>query len=168
MTVKTKQLEAAVYVGTYGKYNSGSIAGKWLQLADYDSRDDFYKACEELHKDESDPEYMFQDWEGIPDYMIHENCIMPDYWDYIDVVNASYLDVDVFKAGSDLGIDYNNIEDAYSGEFDSDEDFAFEMADACGFEESSTWPQNCIDWERAARDLMYDYCESDGHYFSNY
>ena len=27
--------EARVYVGTYNKYNSGALFGKWLDLSDY-------------------------------------------------------------------------------------------------------------------------------------
>ena len=27
--------EARVYVGTYNKYNNGSLFGKWLDLSDY-------------------------------------------------------------------------------------------------------------------------------------
>ena len=59
-------MEAKVYVGTYRKYNEGSIEGKWLDLADYTDKADFYEACADLHKDEQGPEFMFQDWEGIP------------------------------------------------------------------------------------------------------
>lgn len=71
---------ARVYVGTYHKYNSGSIAGKWLTLADYANRDEFYAACRELHKDEADPEFMFQDWEGVPSWMIGESHIDAEVW----------------------------------------------------------------------------------------
>lgn len=28
--------ECRVYVGTYGKYNNGSIFGKWVELSDFD------------------------------------------------------------------------------------------------------------------------------------
>lgn len=58
---------AKVYVGTYKKYNSGSIKGAWLDLSDYETYQDFLKACRDLHKDESDPEYMIQDCECFPD-----------------------------------------------------------------------------------------------------
>ena len=44
--------EARVYVGTYGKYNNGSLFGAWLDLSDYSDKEDFYEACRELHKDE--------------------------------------------------------------------------------------------------------------------
>ena len=49
--------EARVYVGTYNKYNNGSLFGKWLDLSDYSDKDEFMEACRELHKDEQDPEY---------------------------------------------------------------------------------------------------------------
>ena len=58
---------AKVYVGTYKKYNEGSLKGGWLNLADYASYGDFLKACKSLHKDERDPEFMIQDNEGFPD-----------------------------------------------------------------------------------------------------
>jgi antirestriction protein len=58
-------------------------------------------------------------------------------------------------------------EEAYQGTYDSDEEFAQELAEEIGaVNHSASWPNNCIDWERAARDLMYDYFEMDGHYFS--
>lgn len=71
---------ARVYVGTYAKYNNGSIDGKWLNLADYANRDEFYAACRELHKDEADPEFMFQDYEGVPSWMIGESHIDAEVW----------------------------------------------------------------------------------------
>ena len=56
-----------VYVGTYGKYNSGSLAGGWVSLADCDNYSAFLSKCRKLHKNESDPEFMIQDSEDFPD-----------------------------------------------------------------------------------------------------
>ena len=58
---------ARVYVGTYKKYNEGSLNGGWLNLADYATYGDFLKACKQLHKGEHDPEFMIQDSEDFPD-----------------------------------------------------------------------------------------------------
>lgn len=67
--------------------------------------------------------------------------------------------------GSD---DLRNFSEAYQGEFSSDEDFAQSMArDSGDIDENATWPNNCIDWELAARELMYDYFEEGGYYFRN-
>lgn len=73
--------KARVYVGTYRKYNEGSIDGAWLNLADYKSKNEFLEACRRLHKDEADPEFMFQDWEGIPSWMIRESSIDAEVWE---------------------------------------------------------------------------------------
>ena len=62
-TINTLLSEVKIYVGTYAKYNNGSILGQWLNLGDYSDLAEFYKACKELHADEQDPEFMFQDYE---------------------------------------------------------------------------------------------------------
>lgn len=62
---------AEVYVGTYKKYNNGSLDGAWLKLEDYASYKDFVEACRKLHKDEKDPELMIQDTSEMPDGL---NC----------------------------------------------------------------------------------------------
>ena len=73
-----------IYCGTYAKYANGSIDGAWLDLEDYSDKDEFLAACRELHKDEADPEFMFQDWEGIPDDMVSEFHVSPECWDVLE------------------------------------------------------------------------------------
>lgn len=59
-------------------------------------------------------------------------------------------------------------EEAYSGEFTSDEDFAQDMAVQLGsIDQNAVWPMTCIDWEFAVKELMYDYSEDNGFYFRN-
>jgi antirestriction protein len=84
-----------------------------------------------------------------------------------ETIKDSYLDKAVFAAGLELGISVEDIEEAYQGQWHSDEAFAenyaFELdllpADA-------QWPTYCIDWTHAARELMYDFNEANGHYFN--
>ena len=45
------------------KYNEGSLFGKWFELSDYANYEEFLVAIKEFHKDEEDPEFMFQDYE---------------------------------------------------------------------------------------------------------
>ena len=78
--------EAKVYVGTYGKYNIGSLSGAWLDLSDYSDKEEFYEACRELHKDEEDAEYMFQDWENVPEGLIGESWISENFFSLRDAV----------------------------------------------------------------------------------
>lgn len=62
----------------------------------------------------------------------------------------------------------SNFEEAYQGEFGDTDDFTQNMANELGaIEENPKWPYTCIDWERASNDLMYDYCDDNGHYFRN-
>lgn len=88
--------------------------------------------------------------------LMHEQGIDDDQ---LEAVKA-YIDN---ATGDDDLSDFN---ESYSGEFDSDEAFAEEMADQIGaVNDNLTWPNNCIDWEQAARELMQDYFESNGFYF---
>lgn len=60
-------LKPKMYVGTYKKYNDGSLKGGWVTLTDYKDYASFMAACFKLHKDERDPELMIQDTEDMPD-----------------------------------------------------------------------------------------------------
>lgn len=54
-----------VYVGTWGKYNDGSLHGKWVDLSNFATPQEFKNYCHKnLHADERDAELMFQDVEG--------------------------------------------------------------------------------------------------------
>lgn len=78
-------------------------------------------------------------------------------------INQAYID--------NIGEEYTTAEDvaeAYMGKYRRDEDFAEEMAVELGYIRNDVnWPYNCIDWEQAAHELMYDYFESSGYYFRN-
>lgn len=40
------------------------------------------------------------------------------------------------------------------------EEYAQELAEDCGYEfDNENWPQRCIDWEQAARELQVDYMD---------
>jgi antirestriction protein len=78
MSETATTVEPALYCGTYAKYNEGSIEGKWLSLPDYADATEFLQACRELHRDEADPELMFQDFEGMPRELYGESLSLPD------------------------------------------------------------------------------------------
>lgn len=122
----------ALYCGTYGKYNSGSFNGMWVNVSTFESYEDFSDFCLAIHADEEDPELMFQDGENIPDSLCHESmgeeefnnllkyCELCD--DYcVDAVN-DFLELYTTK-------DLESMPDAYMGVYDSREEFAEEKAD---------------------------------------
>lgn len=79
-------LDAAVYCGTYKKYNEGSLNGGWLHLGRYQNGAAFLEACKKLHADESDPEFMYQDSEYLPDEFYSESCIYPEVFEVIQAI----------------------------------------------------------------------------------
>jgi antirestriction protein len=119
--------------------------------------------------DELDSSAILIDYDGIPERFILNNCELDaEYFEFIEAVNNSSYDEDVFLAGLECGLSLDDIEEAYQGEYSADEDFARELADQLGYiGRNVSWPYTCIDWEQAAKDLMYDYVEESGHYFRN-
>ena len=161
-------METKIYVGTYAKYNNGSIAGAWLTLSDYADKDEFLEACAKLHEDEDDPEFMFQDTDGEHFGMITESDIDDDLFELVHSLDED--EAEIYAAyRKNFDGSWSDCQYRYSGSYESDEAFAEEMAEQCGdYPRQVSWPYTCIDWEWAARELMYDYIEENGHYFINY
>lgn len=167
-----------IYVGTYKKYNKGSLFGEWLDLDDYSSKEEFYEACAELHKDEEDPEFMFQDHENIPSDFISEGWISEKFWEYMDAMNdidneeaftayVEHMSYDLEK--TDISSIVSDFEEAFQGEYKDEEDFAYELLEETGDIESM--PKHLryyFDYEKFARDLfMSDFFMIDGYVFRN-
>lgn len=168
--------EARVYVGTYHKYNEGSIEGKWLDISDYQTREEFYQACKELHNDEEDPEFMFQDYENIPESLINESWMADNLFEVMQTLeeledekrepfmiwcdnfhhNLSEQDID------DLITSFDN---EYIGKYQSEEDYARELVsqDYCDLPEFAL---RYFDYIAYAHDLFIDgYWIKSGHVF---
>ena len=184
MTMKNLDLsDAQIYVGTYGKYNNGSIEGKWLVLSDYSDKDEFMEACSELHSDESDPEFMFQDWQNIPDDLIGESWISENFWKIVEAFEREGIDLDALTAYMELGISSNDLDDVedlisdfndayqgdYSDSYNPELDFATQLFDECHAHEVPESIRYYIDYEAFARDIFIgDYSESNGYIFRDY
>ena len=157
-------MSPAIWVGSYGKYNKGILAGKWLKLEDYDNRDEFYEAAEELHNDEADPEFMFNDWEYLPESLVGESWVSEDVWPMIkhdSPFEAKVAFVEWFGKW-----DEDAFEDSFAGAWESDIDFAWEFAESVGdFNSIPDHLRAYFDIEKYARDLMFDYHEDNGFYF---
>ena len=76
---------ASVYVGTYQKYNNGSIGGAWVDLTKFSNEEEFLDHCKVLHKDEEDPELMFQDFEEFPKAYYSESGLDSDLWEWLSL-----------------------------------------------------------------------------------
>lgn len=74
-----------LYVGTYHKYNCGSLKGEWVELDEFNCKDDFLEYCGELHSDEQDPEFMFQDCDEMPPELYNESYVSELIWDVLEL-----------------------------------------------------------------------------------
>lgn len=169
--------DAKVYVGTYRKYNEGSIFGEWLELSDYSDRQEFYEACAELHSDEQDPEFMFQDYEDIPEGLIGESWISENLFDVLEALkNMDDSKREPFliwceNGHQDLATEdtdelISDFECDYIGKYDSEEDFATELIEQR--EDLNDFAKEYFDYEAYARDLFCgDYWSEDGYVFLN-
>jgi len=162
-------MAAQIYVTTYAKYNSGNILGDWLYPDDYENIEEFLEACKELHKDEEDPEFMFQHFDEIPSAFISESHIDPSLWDYLKYdadEGAKEAYMEIFQEW-----DSESFRDKYFGEFPTDGDMAEELLTESGVLHQI--PENLrgyFDFDRCGRDMILggDLIEQNGHYFWNH
>lgn len=163
----------SLYVGTYGKYNAGSIFGAWLDLTMFDSYDEFIEVCQKLHADEEDPELMFQDYSCIPHCLYSESCMSEKQFEhlleYVQMDDSEQPAYEAYLDNFDHDASVEDFRDHYDGDFDSEEEFAEQMA-------HEIWPNldneswgMYFDYEAYARDLfLQDYDFEDGHVFHRY
>lgn len=150
-------MTARIYVGTYAKYNSGSIAGKWLNLADYADRDAFLEACAKLHSDEEDPELMFQDYEGFPASFYSESNVPAELWDWLDMDEEDRDLLAAYHDAIDTDGTIETARDAFHGIHEDAADFVQELYEETGEMDKIPQALRChIDWEGVARDFGYD------------
>lgn len=95
--METLVYDSKVYVGTYHKYNNGSLAGAWISLAGCKDYDDFLAQCGKIHSDERDPEFMIQDCENMPDGLTCMEGLSRDEFD--DIKKAMYEQEQTASAG---------------------------------------------------------------------
>ena len=145
-----------LYVGTYKKYNEGNLFGEWVDLDDFYSKEHFLEYCHELHKDEDDPEFMFQDYEddieGEYDNFASESSISEEYWEFKEYCNKSSLPPEaILEYGSSYG-DWRDAEENSCGSYEDFQDWylmlGYEIPDHLA---------NYIDWDALESDILMYY-----------
>jgi antirestriction protein len=151
-----------LYVGTYAKYNAGSLKGAWLDLSDYADRDEFLAACARLHSDESDPELMFQDKENLPECYYSESSAPADeLWEVLhELPEHERLAFEAYAEtkGRDDTCTVDDFRDCYAGTAASGADFAQDLAEELGEIPKNLPSWIMIDWEASwTCNLRHDY-----------
>ena len=157
----------AIYCGTYGKYNSGSFNGMWVNVSTFESYEDFKNFCIAIHADEEDPEIMYQDSKNIHYALYRESMgekVFNNIKKYCDLREDYCVEaVDDFLEWFSPE-DLDEMHDAYAGVYDSEEDFAREIVSDCYNLEKLMGNLACyFDYEALARDLFI----SDYHFGSH-
>lgn len=154
--------ETQVYVGTYAKYNDGSIAGKWLTLSDYADRGEFIEACKKLHSDEADPELMFQDRQGAASRAISE-CEVPEvFWEFLELEESDKEIVEAWMEAMSADLQEameTGLENFY-GSYDNETDFGEQLLE--GTDRVPPHLEGYIDFERYGNDHLTGF--SHGYY----
>lgn len=153
----------ALYCGTYGKYNDGSLFGLWIDLSSFDDYDEFINFCKAIHADEDDPELMYQDYENMPGSLYHESMGEKGFekiMEYCELCDDYSVEaVDDFLEWFMPEYLYR-MPDIYVGVYDSEEDFARELVNECyNIDKTMDNLANYFNYEAFARDLFInDYC----------
>ena len=168
----------SAWVGCLGCYNSGALVGKWLEgeligdpvaagLASLESVGDYTAPrCVRCFSDE----FMVFDHEGFAG-LIRGECSLTDAvqaLEDLEQVERSGYDLEAVAAFISWANYWSlsEFEESYAGEYETLEEFAEQFAlDTGALDDSAAWPHNCIDWERAALELSYDYTLEGGHIF---
>lgn len=169
--METKELnEARIYVGTYAKYNNGSLQGEWVELSDFYDLDDFIEHCAEIHEDEEEPELMFQDWENIPEELIDEGHLDSNFFELrdelenLDGMNVSAFWIWVENTGKDLteSVYYlmRQFNSAFVGRYVNKEEFAREIVSM--EHELSEFAERYFDYDKYADELF-----DEGYWFES-
>lgn len=157
----------ALYVGSYAKYNEGSLTGAWVNLQACGNQETFLKVCRALHGDEKDPELMFQDFSGFPRELYSECGGLDDLYKYIEILE-SVDDPEALAAYFDY-FDLDELSDfdsRFIGPYDSEIDYAYECVEGSDVLEKMGKFALYFNYKAYARDLFAnDYFFSRGYVF---
>jgi len=156
-----------VWVGCLGCYNAGGLVGAWVDGIEAESLEPHDQAAVSMAPLCGDPkaeERWCMDHEGYAGLLTGECSPMEAQRiaETIEAIQAAGFPVAAvaeYLANMGDSIDpwdeiSDGFEDAFCGEWDSGEAYAEDLADQIGaVNPEARWPNDCIDWERAWREL---------------
>ena len=147
--------------------------GRWIDLETVGSWEDIQLLLSQVDPASNFDEVLCADVEGLASHFYASSCDSFDldgWLEFIEEKAGTHLSDEVISAYFDnCGVSsLSDVEEAYQGEHNSDLDFAQQLADDIGLLSGMDESLQCyFDWDSWSRDLMYDYFESNGHYFRN-
>lgn len=160
-----------LYVTSYRRYSLyGGLSGEWVDLTRFYNFDQFQDYIyNTVLADEEEPEVMYADFSGMPEALYNESYFDADSFALALLYgNLSEEEKDAFDAylvhfGND-NPSWEDFEERYAGDFDSDQDFGYWLTDNFGYPEDDD--HSYFDYDSFGRDVrLNDYIQIDGHYF---
>ena len=151
---------ASVYVGTYHKYNCGSLKGAWVNLESFGDVDELMEFLHRLHSDEEAPEFMIQDFQNFPKKFYSESmgyCDFCELFKWIQLNDEQREMCAEYWDEVDEGASIDEIIDNFVYSGDSDEYFdnlADEQMEAYNVPDFLKYH---FDYESWRRDCAFDY-----------
>jgi antirestriction protein len=147
--------------------------GLWVDMDEITEWDQVKAQLEEKFPNSEVDEILCSDIEGLPKFFYASNCDsfgMREWAAFKEEQSEYRLEEDLISAYFDNcgPTPLESVEDAFWGEFDTDEDFARDYLEASGM--LAGLPEHLayyFDYEKYARDLMMDCFSSNGFYFRN-
>lgn len=99
-----------VYVSTYAKYNEGGLSGEWVDLDEFDNKQSFYEECRRIHSDETDPEFLMEDYENFPDKYYAPYGLSDQIWSYLKKIKESWMDKEHIDTLIDEGYSLDEVQ----------------------------------------------------------
>ena len=151
-----------IYVSTYFKYNCGNLNGAWVDLTQFEDYEEFMEFCKELHKEEEDAEFMFQDnicdmvfADMIGEYGVNRKVfeaiqLYSELEDYQQEILAAFMDAS--------GLDFFEAIEKYEDCFVTDniEEYAYEVVNEYNMPEFAL---RYFDYKSFEEDLKMDFLE---------
>ena len=151
---------ACVYVGTYHKYNCGSLDGAWVDLESFHNEKELMRFLYRLHADEAEPEFMVQDYMNFPRRFYSESMNEHDFAELYDWIHLDTEEREMcaeYWKEIDESASVDEISDrlVYSG--DSNEYFDELAEEALSDYNVPNFLQFCFDYEKWREMCKYDY-----------
>ena len=155
-----KDNNASIYVGTYHKYNCGSLDGAWVDLESFNDEEELMEFLYRLHADEAEPEFMVQDYMNFPRRFYSESMNEHDFAELYEWLNLDEEEREMceeYWEEIDKSASVERITDSliYSGDSnDYFDELAEEELSMCNAPECL---RNYFDYESWRRDCALDY-----------
>lgn len=152
-----------IYVASLADYNAGNLHGLWIDLDPGMTHDDVQDQIDMmLHTNGQSiaEEWAIHDYENFDGIKIDEYETIDRIVALAEAINEHGPAFAAFSAYTGSS-DVDEFTEAYEGEYEHEEDFAYMIVDSLGlFDDCNETVQNYFDYEAFARDLFM------GDYFS--